>query len=116
MESVPNAGTKTLGKKGGDGMPRSQRDRIRLILEEAKGEFCLDCGGSFPSFVLQFDHVRGIKKFTLSVDQASRKSMKAVREEIEKCDVVCANCHLIRTHEATFFGEKGGWIEGRKAR
>lgn len=97
-------------------MPRSQRVRMRQLLEDAKGTTCLDCGEDYPPFVLQFDHVRGEKKFTLSVDMASRKSLAAVRAEIAKCEVVCANCHLIRTHEATAFDDdaaSGGWVKGR---
>jgi hypothetical protein len=26
-------------------------------------------------------------------------SWKAIKKEIEKCEVVCANCHRIRTHD-----------------
>lgn len=26
-------------------------------------------------------------------------SIKRISEEIKKCEIVCANCHAIRTHE-----------------
>jgi hypothetical protein len=56
---------------------------------------CLDCGTT-DTRVLEFDHVRGEKLFNIG---GIRKGMKALEEEIAKCDVVCANCHRIRTYD-----------------
>ena len=36
--------------------------------------------------------------FNIGRDALVRGSEGALKEEIEKCDVVCANCHRIRTH------------------
>ena len=56
---------------------------------------CLDCGVADP-LVLQFDHrspkTRDIGWFVSSGSPAQR-----VAEELEKCDVRCANCHRRRT-------------------
>lgn len=61
---------------------------------------CVDCGEQDP-FVLQFDHVRGVK--VKDVNRLSHLAgWDAVAEEIAKCDVRCANCHTRRT--ATQFG------------
>lgn len=46
---------------------------------------------------MQFDHVRGSKASNVTGLQGA--SVTALRAEIAKCDVVCANCHAIRTHE-----------------
>jgi hypothetical protein len=71
----------------------------RALIHEAKqnGE-CSDCGGTFPSEALDFDHVpeRGSKAFNLNHPTAGA-SLDAVRAEIAKCDLVCAGCHRIRT-------------------
>jgi len=56
---------------------------------------CIDCGEDDP-MVLEFDHVRGDKKFEISKGVRFR-SRKALEEEMKKCDVVCANCHRRRT-------------------
>jgi hypothetical protein len=48
----------------------------------------------FPIYVMDFDHVNGGKKFGIS---GHRHGFKGLIEEIKKCDVVCANCHRIRT-------------------
>jgi hypothetical protein len=67
----------------------------RRLVIEAKSKPCMDCNIEFPYYVMDLDHVRGEKKFILS--QAYSYSTKAVLEEIAKCDVICANCHRVRT-------------------
>lgn len=64
-----------------------------------KGSKCVDCGflGSVYPDVLDFDHVRDSKKFNVSEFKRYTNSFKRVQEEIGKCEVVCANCHRIRT-------------------
>jgi len=44
---------------------------------------------------MDFDHVRGRKLFDIA--QGKELSMASVRREIKKCDLVCANCHRIRS-------------------
>lgn len=66
-------------------------------LRELKKEPCLDCGQSFPSYVMDFDHREGTKK-SRNISGALRYwSWRRVLAEIAKCDLVCANCHRIRT-------------------
>lgn len=58
---------------------------------------CIDCGMSDIRY-LDHDHVRGIKKFGVSrMVRSSTHSWEAVKKEIEKCDIRCANCHRIKT-------------------
>ncbi len=57
---------------------------------------CMDCGIQDP-VVLQFDHVRGSKRHAVSVMVQRRYSLKAVIDEIKKCEVRCANCHARKT-------------------
>jgi hypothetical protein len=74
---------------------RDRRDDRQKILDDLKSVPCADCGGMFPPICMDFDHVRGTKRFSIS--RSGTRSMQAVREEIEKCEVVCANCHRVRT-------------------
>jgi hypothetical protein len=76
-----------------------RRAEIRAIIEQAKARPCSDCGRSYPGFVMDLDHVRGEKSFSLSkaVQRAFSVTLDEIRAEIAKCDVVCANCHRIRT-------------------
>ena len=58
---------------------------------------CEDCGGRFPAAAMQWDHLPGSEKST-EVGNLVRRLCKArVLEEIAKCELVCANCHAIRT-------------------
>ena len=59
---------------------------------------CLDCGVDYPHYVMEFDHARGERKFTISGSGLSR-SWETVLDEIDKCDIVCANCHKARTRQ-----------------
>ena len=59
---------------------------------------CIDCKTSYPYYVMDFDHVRGIKTKNVS-ELISTLSKKKIDLEIAKCEIVCSNCHRIRTHE-----------------
>lgn len=67
-----------------------------------KSKPCADCGQTFPLCVMECDHVRGTKRANVANMVGGgrcRYSLAAVLAELAKCDVVCANCHRIRTHE-----------------
>jgi len=57
---------------------------------------CVDCGESDP-IVLEFDHVRGEKHSDVGKMAHNTRSLKSIQTEIDKCDVLCANCHRRRT-------------------
>ena len=59
---------------------------------------CIDCGIK-DSRVLEFDHLPEFeKKFDIArAVSGSTRSWKTILNEINKCEVVCANCHRIRT-------------------
>lgn len=56
----------------------------------------MDCGGRFPPECMEFDHVRGEKKFTIG--SHFHRKLEDLMDEAEKCDIVCSNCHRVRTH------------------
>jgi len=56
----------------------------------------VDCGESNP-VVLEFDHVRGRKKMSISRLVSDGYSISALDTELSKCVVRCANCHRIKT-------------------
>ena len=79
---------------------KKSRDRLRAMVNEIKSNSgCVDCKGTFPPAAMEFDHVRGTKKYNVSEMVGSRMSDDAILKEIEKCEVRCANCHRIKTHE-----------------
>jgi len=58
---------------------------------------CVDCGINYPYYVMDFDHVRGQKHANV-MELVSTLSKKRIDLEIAKCEIVCSNCHRIRTH------------------
>jgi hypothetical protein len=58
---------------------------------------CADCGGTFHPVAMDFDHVRGEKLNEVSTLLRTGSSLETLKAEIAKCDVVCSNCHRVRT-------------------
>jgi hypothetical protein len=61
-----------------------------------EGVPCGDCGKYYPAPCMDFDHVRGEKLGDVS-RLLSRVSLHLIAEELLKCELVCANCHRLRT-------------------
>lgn len=77
---------------------RNRSNMITRHVQKVKQEaVCADCGENYPYWIMQFDHVRGEKKFNIG-SRKEKPTLEAVIEEIAKCDIVCANCHFNRTH------------------
>lgn len=78
------------------GSPANRYRERRAWLDGIKvASGCVDCGLSGPPEALTFDHVRGEKKF--NVGQSWNQGRAALEAEIAKCEIVCANCHNVRT-------------------
>lgn len=86
--------------------PEAERERLRLskavsrkrrraFLDELKDVPCADCGNRFPPECMDFDHISGDKRF--NIGKSLLTSIEKVLEEIDKCEIVCSNCHRIRT-------------------
>lgn len=71
--------------------------RIKARIVELKNKPCSDCGSVFPHYVMDFDHKEN-KLFNIA-DAFRRVGWSKLSAEIEKCDLVCSNCHRIRTHK-----------------
>lgn len=88
----------------------ASRHRIeyRQTLREYAAEYlsthpCTRCGEA-DYRVLEFHHVRGSKENDISVIIGRGSSLEKLKAEIEKCEVVCANCHRkITAEERGFF-------------
>lgn len=72
--------------------------KLRKLIDDLKNVPCKDCGKSFAPFAMDFDHRDpGKKCFDISQALRNNYSIKKVKEEVAKCDVVCAVCHRYRT-------------------
>ena len=87
---------------------RERRKRMSALVNELKRLPCADCGGSFPPCVMDFDHRDPkLKKQNVAL-MVHRNSLEVIMEEIEKCDLVCANCHRLRTHKLSPSSKRQG--------
>lgn len=74
------------------------RKERQAILAAAKAKGCLDCGLvdlDHPE-IFEFDHVRPGKVKAVS-QYLTSGTVDQMLQEIDRCDLVCANCHRIRT-------------------
>lgn len=58
---------------------------------------CIDCGYNDHAVALQFDHINDDKKASVSNLIRSDYAWSTILEEINKCEVRCANCHAVVT-------------------
>lgn len=84
-------------KEGYKRRAKEKQARMLAITDEAKDVPCLDCGGRFLPCAMDFDHRPGEEKVMSVAQLVTRGNEAKLRAEIAKCDVVCANCHRVRT-------------------
>lgn len=79
---------------------RPNIDRKTAVLQQYKvDQGCADCGYNTHPAALHFDHLPGVKKLFNVMERIGSYSMERLWAEIAKCEVVCANCHAVRTAE-----------------
>lgn len=84
---------------------RRQRATLEL-LRDLRRVPCRDCGRTFAPYVMDFDHRDpAVKLFNLTAAKALLKNRDVLFAEVAKCDIVCANCHRIRTYDAFMSGK-----------
>lgn len=76
---------------------RYYRKAMRAYVNEIKNVPCMDCGISYNYWVMEFDHREPSQKENAVGYFVMQGTWDALKTEIEKCDVVCANCHRERT-------------------
>jgi hypothetical protein len=73
---------------------------LKQWMIELKSRHCVDCNTKFPVCCMDFDHRKGtIKEYNVGSMFAHHYSRELIEIELGKCDLVCANCHRIRTQK-----------------
>lgn len=86
------------GKEARLARSRARRSKARAWMSALKeGRVCLDCGGSFPPYVMHWDHLPGYLKVSDVSVLVGNRRRDVVLAELSKCELVCANCHVMRT-------------------
>jgi hypothetical protein len=81
----------------------NRRKKIREMAVKYKGGKCAKCGYRKCHEALEFHHRLGKKDFGIS-SRGYTRSWEKVKKELDKCDLLCANCHrethtLIKKHK-----------------
>lgn len=95
LENPPPRSTSPANQK-----QRSRRDVVRKQVQGLKDKPCTDCKVRYPYWVMEFDHLDpSTKSFDVSLYERKVRTFEAVHLEIQKCELVCCNCHSGRTHK-----------------
>jgi len=89
-------------RKSKNGQESDRRTMIKRYKEMAdlktklvnyKGGKCQKCGYNKYMGALDFHHSKGKKEFEISGSNLTQRSMVELKKEVDKCILVCANCH-----------------------
>ncbi len=86
------------------------------LIEYKESHRCADCGLFLPYVCMSFDHPPGADKVsdvsTMAKGNGHLRGRKRLLAEIGKCDLVCLNCHALRTHERRLLAKAGASSPG----
>lgn len=95
LGNLKNGEEVILDDKRGNLSRYRKRNRL-FIYEILKQSVCADC--STDTFaVLEFDHIRGTKTYSISYLVHHGMSLDTIKNELEKCEIRCVNCHRLKT-------------------
>lgn len=76
---------------------RRQREFRSWYASLKEGKPCSDCGQVFHPAAMHWDHLPEFEKSGSLGNLVRHGSRELVLREIAKCELVCANCHAVRT-------------------
>jgi hypothetical protein len=86
------------GKAARFARKRAHVDLERAWMDSLKRDVpCKDCGEIFPPHVMHWDHLPGHLKLDEIGSMVGSRRREVILSEIKKCQLVCANCHVMRT-------------------
>lgn len=87
-----------IKQNGADHYRRCASLKRMIVNRWKRRKGCVDCGYKVNYDALELDHLPGTKGIH-TVASMMWYSWKRIKAEIAKCEVVCANCHAIRTRQ-----------------
>lgn len=71
---------------------------LKQWMIELKSKPCTDCGNTYDTCCMEFDHIIDSgKEYNLGSMFSHHYSKELIQTELDKCELVCSNCHRIRT-------------------
>lgn len=97
----------------------ARRRRTREWIHDLKSEGeCVECGlsGSIAPWALDYHHLDGtVKDASVSYLVGNGYGRKRIEKEIEKCELICSNCHRTRHYQEYKAGQAIGAEQGEFA-
>jgi hypothetical protein len=75
-----------------------RRRKIKKLAVQYKGSKCSKCGITGPSCIYDFHHTDPSKKNFGIAHRGHCRSWSEVKQELDQCVLLCANCHRIEEH------------------
>lgn len=72
---------------------QKRRLKVKQLALDYKGGECQHCGYSGCNGALEFHHIDESKKSFSIGNKGYTKSWLKIKEELDKCILLCANCH-----------------------
>jgi hypothetical protein len=86
---------------------KAKRDALRAIVSQWKlDRGCQRCGYNRCAAALDLHHA-GDKVFMISAAIKDLKSIEAIKDEFDRCELICANCHREEHNGVPFLQRKG---------
>ena len=95
-------------RKARTNAPKLKARNAKYVNSLKSAGVCIDCKKSFPFAAMDFHHLAN-KKDSISHLVISCASLKRIQEEIDKCILICANCHRIRHFGDSSNGRTGAF-------
>ncbi|MBI2314716.1 hypothetical protein HYU93_01525 [Candidatus Daviesbacteria bacterium] len=73
---------------------RANRQKTIDFINKVKSNPCTDCGNIYHPVCMDFDHLEEKEK---AISLLKGRSIAGITKEIMKCELVCSNCHRLRT-------------------
>ena len=103
------ANKETIKSRSSESNKRIRKRNRDFVIELKESNPCTDCGQYYPYYVMHFDHIYE-KTAPISDMSRSALSIERLQREIDGCELVCANCHAIRTHERKYGEDTSEWV------
>ena len=71
-----------------------RRKKLRDMAREYKGGKCMICGYDKCQRALSFHHLDPKKKSFGISEKGLTRSWDKIKEELDKCILICSNCHM----------------------
>lgn len=99
-KSICKSCSKLIRNKKSQENRKEKKLELKIMALIYKGSKCVDCGIKFPDYppiIFDFHHeLPSEKNIGINSLMKVRSTLNELKEELDKCVLLCSNCHRIR--------------------